>query len=501
MNNYNFPISNKKRSSGKRFNIYIILWTLIIIGSVYLLLRFAAISFSKEIGQAEVSYKDAVVYYIGNKVIETGSPLISYTMAKQVEEAPFPLSIIDNPLYVQHFVTERSRLMARAKEYSLNEDYVISNPEEEWTSTTTMNSKTEKIEVEEIEAASYKEGDTEDNSEYSSRVPALSNRRTYMLEDGKLSKEYILTNGSIYNEHAYEYFYSMDHSLQLSEGRLEMGYAMGELPFIEKDEEEVIETSNPGNVIDYTMEQLKDTGFLVRNFYIVDPSTRVTEDLFNAEKLLSKDMKLQQSNEAPQILIYHTHSQEAYSDSRENEVADTVVGVGRFLKQILEDRYGYNVIHDTTTYDIVDGKLDRNKAYNKALEGITKTLEENPSIEVVIDLHRDGTTKRSTIIDGEETAQIMLFNGLSRNENGPIVYLDNPNLQDNLAFSLQLQLKGIDLYPGLFYKNYLKCWRYNLHVRPKSILMELGTNRNTLQSAKNAMEPFAEVLNSVLKGE
>ncbi len=496
MNNNQIHIPNKKRYTGKRFNIYVILWSLIIIGSVYLLLRFTAISFSEEIGQAEVSYKNAMIYYIGNKVMETGSPLVSYTIAKQKEEAPFPFSIIDNSFSVQYFVRDKSKLMARAKEYSLNEDYILVDPEDEMSSTTVMNTETEQI-----DEATNRDGNSGEALEEASLIPVLSNIKTYALDTKLLSKEYILTNGAIYNEQAYEYFDVINSGMEFSEGRLEMGYAEGELPIREHEENEVIETSSPGNVVDYTMEQLKDLNFLVRNFYIVDSSTKITEDLFNAEELLAKDMKLKQSNDAPQILIYHTHSQETYSDSKDNELSDTVVGVGSYLEKILKDRYGYNVLHDTSTYDIIDGQLDRNKAYNKALDGISKILEENPTIEVVIDLHRDGAPKRSTVIDGEETAQIMLFNGLSRDENGPITHLDNPNLQDNLAFSLQLQLKGIDLYPGLFYKNYLQCWRYNMHVRKKSILMELGTDKNSLQSAKNAMEPFAEVLNEVLQGK
>jgi stage II sporulation protein P len=281
----------------------------------------------------------------------------------------------------------------------------------------------------------------------------------------------------------------------------------GELDFQESEEEpwpepEAIEASNPGNVIDYTMEQLKDVSFLVRNFYIVDSATKVTDELFDAEELLGKDMRISQKSDQPQILIYHTHSQETYIDSRAKEKADTVVGVGSHLAQILEDTYGYNVIHDTTCYDIIDGKLERSKAYNKAKDGVQKILEENPTIEVIIDLHRDGADKkRTTMINGKETAQIMLFNGLSRDQDGPIAYLENPYVQDNLALSLQMQLKAIELYPGLFYKNYLNCYRYNMHLKPKCILMELGTNKNTLESAKNAMEPFARVLNAVLQGE
>ena len=158
------------------------------------------------------------------------------------------------------------------------------------------------------------------------------------------------------------------------------------------------------------------------------------------------------------------------------------------------------MIHDTSIYDVVNGKKVRD-AYIGALDGLNQILEKYPTIEVVIDLHRDSPDARNVVIDGKETAQIMLFNGLSRDQNGPITSLDNPNLQDNLAFSLQLQMKSLDLYPGLFIKKYLKAYRYNMHVRPKCILMELGTNDNTVESARNAIPPFAEVLHAVLQGE
>ena len=490
MKNHRTRIPNSRRYSGHHFNVYIILWSLIIIGSVYLLLRFAAISFSEEIGQAKVSYQETVLYYIGKTVLETGSPLISYTLAKQDEEVPFPFTVIENPFSIRYFVSDQSKLMAKAQEYSLNEDYILGDQEEEQSITSVMNANDVRNDANE----DYKE------VAEASDPPVLSGIRVYDLETDNLSKEYILTNGAIFDEQAAEYFFALNGGSEFSDGRLEIGYAEGEIDIHEKEEDEVIETSSPGNIVDYTMEQLKDLNFLTRHFYIVDPSTKVTEELFDADKLLGKDMTLRQDNSAPQILIYHTHSQESYVDSKENAVSDTVVGVGSYLEQILKERYGYNVIHDTTTYDIIDGRLDRNKAYNTALKGITKILDENPSIELVIDLHRDGNEKRSTLIDGKETAQIMLFNGLSRDENGPITYLDNPYLQDNLALSLQLQLKAIEMYPGLFYKNYLKCWRYNMHVRPKSILMELGTYKNSLQSAKNAMEPFAEILDAVLQG-
>jgi stage II sporulation protein P len=253
----------------------------------------------------------------------------------------------------------------------------------------------------------------------------------------------------------------------------------------------------------FTVDQLLDRSFLYNNFYIVDKSTKVDDTLFNAKEMLEKDMTMKQEKENPQILIYHTHSQEAFSDSRPGVEEDTVVGVGAYLAKILTEQYGYNVIHDSTQYDMINGHLDRNLAYNNAEPGIDKILKENPTIEVVIDLHRDGAkSKRVINVNGKQTAQLMFFNGLSTNSKGEdITYLNNPYLQDNLAFSLQLQLKGREKYPGLLVKNYLKAYRYNLHVRPKSVLVETGTDYNTLEEAMNAMDLLADILYDVLSGE
>lgn len=251
----------------------------------------------------------------------------------------------------------------------------------------------------------------------------------------------------------------------------------------------------------FTAKQLQNRQFLYNNFYIVDSATNVNDELFNAKKLLGKDMTLKATKDKPQILIYHTHTQEAFSNSRKGEESDTVVGLGTYLTKLLKENYGYNVIHDKTQYDIMGGTLDRNLAYNYAGEGVKKILKKNPTIEVVIDIHRDGANKRVANINGSNTAQIMLFNGLSRNAKGEIAYLNNPNLSDNLAFSLQLQLKGRELYPGFMYRNYLHAYRYNLHLRKKSILAEVGTDENTVEEAYNAMDYLAVILHEVLTGE
>lgn len=249
----------------------------------------------------------------------------------------------------------------------------------------------------------------------------------------------------------------------------------------------------------YVMEQLADYDFLMKNFYSVHTSTTAGRDLMNAGKFLEMDLTLEEKGEGPQILIYHTHSQEAYADSGPGE---TVVGVGERLAQLLEEK-GYRVYHDTTVYDLKDGKLDRSRAYNYALEGINAVLQKNPSIQVVLDIHRDGVAENLrlvTEIDGKSTAQIMFFNGLSQTPEGPIEYLPNPYREENLAFSLQMQLGAEAYYPGYARKIYLKGLRYNEHLRPRSCLIEVGAQTNTYEEARNAMEPLAELLNMVLQG-
>ncbi len=267
---------------------------------------------------------------------------------------------------------------------------------------------------------------------------------------------------------------------------------------------ETTETISTGKGEYFTLKQLLNKQFLYNNFYIKDEATAIDDSLFDAEYMLGKDMTIKTTSDKPQILIYHTHSQEAFIDSREGVKEDSIVGAGTYLTKILEEKYGYNVIHDTSEYDIMEGYIERNLAYNHASDGISQILKENPSIEVIIDVHRDGNDKgikRVTNINGKDTAQIMLFNGLSRNLKGKIDYLPNKNLKANLAFSLQLQLKGREKFPGVMYKNYLQALRYNLHYREKAILAEVGTNYNTVGEVMNSMEYLAAVLNDVLAGE
>lgn len=247
----------------------------------------------------------------------------------------------------------------------------------------------------------------------------------------------------------------------------------------------------------YVMEQLIDYDFLMKHFYSVHTSTTAGRDLMDAKTLLEKDLSLEKDSSKPQILIYHTHSQEAFKDSGPGQ---TVVGVGAYLTELLEKK-GYHVYHDKSVYDLKNGQLDRSKAYNYALDGITNILQQNPSIQVVLDIHRDGVGENLhlvTQVDGKDTAQIMFFNGLSQTPEGPIEYLQNPNREDNLSFSLQMQLGAAAYYPGYTRKIYLKGLRYNQHLRPRSSLIEVGAQTNTYQEALNAMEPLSQLLDMVL---
>ena len=247
--------------------------------------------------------------------------------------------------------------------------------------------------------------------------------------------------------------------------------------------------------------QLADYETLVRNFYAIDANTMAGSDQLSVEKLLGMDMTLPQEGDGPQILIYHTHSQEAFADSVPGDVNTGIVGVGECLTKILTEQYGYRVLHNTGQYDVET----RDNAYSRALPAVEQILAENPSIQVIIDLHRDEVaeeTKLVTDIQGRPTARFMFFNGLSRTrKTGDIDYLANENQEANLAFSFQMQLKAAEYYPGLTRRIYLKGYRYNMHLRPRTLLVELGAQNNTVEEAINACDPLAHILDMVLKGE
>lgn len=252
----------------------------------------------------------------------------------------------------------------------------------------------------------------------------------------------------------------------------------------------------------YTYDWSEEWGYeeLVSNFYAVDNTTSLKEEYMNLDDLLYCDLSVDKSADGPQILIYHTHSQEGFADSVPGDESTTIVGAGEKLASLLTEKYGFWVLHHTGKYDVEN----RDYAYNNSLPAIEKLLAENPTIEVVIDLHRDEMKEGKKLVmdlQGRPTARFMFFNGMSYiREKGGISYLENPYIRDNLAFSFQTQVAANEYYPGIARKIYLKAYRYNMHLRAKSMLIELGAQTNTVEEIMNACDPLAHIISIVLGG-
>lgn len=248
-------------------------------------------------------------------------------------------------------------------------------------------------------------------------------------------------------------------------------------------------------------EDYSDYQKLIHAFFTIDASTSIGAEELNFHQMMQKDMRIDDGIPGPQILIYHTHSQEAFLDSVPGDEESSIMAVADYLAEILQEQYGYRVYRLRGKYDTET----RTGAYTRALEDLEKVLEENPGIQVLLDIHRDDMkpeTHLLTSVDGKPTARFMFFNGLSRTtKNGKIDYLENANLSDNLAFSFQAKVKAEEYFPGLTRSNYLHAYRYNLHLRQRSMLIEIGAQNNTLEEELNACEPLARILHMVLSGE
>lgn len=273
----------------------------------------------------------------------------------------------------------------------------------------------------------------------------------------------------------------------------------------QKTEEEVAKSTEVTS-IDLDDERLKDLDYLREKFYIIDAGTGMSKDYFDVTKFLSTNLKVEKSMEEPKVLIFHTHPHEMFIDSNENDINEGIVGAGAKLKTLLEEKYGIKTLHYVDeSFDMKNGSLQRDGAYERMEPVIQKVLEENPSIELVIDLHRDGVAETTHLVEninGKQTAKIMLFNGISRiMENGKlnnISNLPNPYVHTNLALSFNMQKRAMEKYPNFTRKIYIKPYRYSLHLKPKTMLVEAGAQTNTKQEIYNAMELLADLINDVI---
>lgn len=206
----------------------------------------------------------------------------------------------------------------------------------------------------------------------------------------------------------------------------------------------------------------------------------------------------------PTVLIYHSHTTEAYSlldtgyyissDARSNNSARNMVRIGDDLAAYLE-KQGFNVIHDRTIHD-----KDYTKSYDNSRVTIEKYLEQYPSIEVTIDVHRDDITysnktkvKPTAKINGKKAARMMIISGCEYNR-----VKNFPDWEENLKFDLQVQNKVNELYPGLMRPILFSERKYNMYETHYSFLLEVGTDANTLDEACYSARLFGNALGQLL---
>lgn len=202
------------------------------------------------------------------------------------------------------------------------------------------------------------------------------------------------------------------------------------------------------------------------------------------------------------ILIFHTHTCESYTQTDANKYESTgnyrttdlnhnVVRVGDELQKYLTS-YGYNVIHNKTFHDYPA----YTGSYGRSLKTVSGILSQNKDTDVVIDLHRDAIGDDSYApkvkIGDEYAAQIMFVIGT--NGSG----LTHDNWQQNLQFAMKVQQKANELYPGLFKPILLRNARYNQHLSKAANIIEIGATGNTLEECETSAKYLAKVLDEVL---
>ena len=254
------------------------------------------------------------------------------------------------------------------------------------------------------------------------------------------------------------------------------------------------------------MEQLRSFEYIRRGIFLEDPSTMLLPCDIDADAFIRADLRIDPTVPGPHVLLFHTHSTEWFLDTCPYDPMTGIMGTGAYLARILAEYYGLEVLHLTQRFDVIDGITALRGAYERMEPFIVEILAENPSIQLVIDLHRDGVRRGvgpfTRYVDGVPTAQLMFFNGLSRrNVDGEpvdVYWLPNPYQQENLQFSFQAQLAANQLFPGLNRRIYLRAYRFSLHMHPRSIFVEVGNQYNTQREAKNAMHPLARILADVV---
>ncbi len=263
-------------------------------------------------------------------------------------------------------------------------------------------------------------------------------------------------------------------------------------------------TPDPSRGSNTVMETQIGGGTQVANFYVNDTSG----SSLNLTEELNKELPFSLENTGePQILIYHTHTSESYLtgftgfyyldySARDTNLDRNVTVVGEALAESLESK-GFSVIHDTTIHD-----LQYSGSYARSMETVQSYLNQYPSIEITIDVHRDSMTtesglkyKPTVLVDGRKAAQMMLIAG--SDVSGILEY---ENWRDNLIFNLKIQSKAEELYEGLMRPLMYSERKYNMDATNASLLLEVGTEVNTFSEARYSGQLMGNIISEVING-
>lgn len=225
----------------------------------------------------------------------------------------------------------------------------------------------------------------------------------------------------------------------------------------------------------------------------------------NIEKVLSEPLELSVDKSKPAVLIFHSHTSEGYEmierdwyaqdyTARSNDENRNIVRVGTEIANYLTE-LGYTVIHDKTIHD--DSYSD---SYPNSRKTVEKHLAEHPEIQIVLDIHRDSITQNNgdkvkpvNMIGGKKAAQLMIITGA---EEGKVKNF--PDWEYNLRFALQLQKKCETMFPGLMRPVLFSQRKYNMDMTHFSLLIEMGSEANTLEEACYSGRMLAAALASLM---
>jgi len=245
---------------------------------------------------------------------------------------------------------------------------------------------------------------------------------------------------------------------------------------------------------EYKAEQAANSGTLP-----MEGDSTITEGIYAN---ISDPARLEIEKKEPSILLLHTHSMETYSPFSNNNYhslnnKENVIQVGSIMTDVLESKYKYNVIHDITKHD----SISYADSYINAQKTIISQLGKNPSVKVVLDVHRDAmpanNQKEKEAIKDKYTA---IINGKSAAKIEFVIGPDNKNYAELQKFVVYVKNKMDKLYPGLFYNTVVKSkGKYNQFYRDHTLLIEVGCTFNTDKEAKYSAELMGIVIGEVLK--